>query len=160
MKTTTLAPLPSLLPRDRRRGPDRRRVRLRTFLQGALTPRRRGNRRHDESDQLVDWHEPQLLLLALLILLLSVADAFMTLRLIMGGAVEANPFMNYLLFTGPHWFAAVKMSLTGMGVIVLVAIARARVFRVIKVSSLLHYCLLGYVALIAYEWWLLGKLAT
>src|SRR5690606_29166498 len=133
MKTTTMPPSVTALEGDRRRGPDRRRVRLRSFVQGALTPRRRGNRRHDEAEQLVDWHEPHLLLLALLILLLSVADAFMTLRLIMGGAVEANPFMNYLLVEAPRWFAAVKMGLTGMGVIVLVAIARATVFRVIKV---------------------------
>jgi hypothetical protein len=159
MKTTALTSV-SGAPERRRQGGDRREVRMRTFWQGALTPRRRGNRRHDEAEQLVDWHEPHLLLLSMLILLLSMADAFMTLHLIMGGAIEANPVMNYVLFTAPRWFAVVKMGLTGMGVVVLVAIARARVFRVIKVSSLLHYCLLGYVALIAYEWWLVGKLVT
>ena len=145
---------------ERRHGPDRRRLRWRTFVQGALTPRRRRNRRCDEPDQLLDWHEPHLLLLACAILLLSVADAFMTLQLIMGGAIEANPVMNYVLANAPRWFAAVKMGLTGIGVIVLVAIARATVFRVVRVSHVLHYCLLGYVALIAYEWWLLGKLVT
>jgi hypothetical protein len=153
-------PVPAeiLTERDRRDGPDRRRVRMRTFIQGALTPRRRRSRRHDESDQLVDWHEPHLLFLAMSILLLSVADAFLTVTLMKGGAVEANPVLNYVLFSAPRLFALVKMSLTGMGVIVLVAIARATVFRVIRVSHILHYCLLGYIALIGYEWWLLEKL--
>jgi hypothetical protein len=42
-------------------------------------------------------------------------------------------------------------------VLVLVVLARARVFRVIKVSTLMHWCLLGYVVLITYEWWLLQQ---
>jgi hypothetical protein len=49
------------------------------------------------------------------------------------------------------------MGLTGAGVLVLVAMARATVFRVIKVSSILHWCLGAYVILIGYEWWLLSK---
>jgi hypothetical protein len=27
----------------------------------------------------------------------------------------------------------------------------------IRVGALMHACLLGYVSLIAYEWWLLGQ---
>jgi len=140
---------------DRRFGYDRRRLTLRTFVQGGLTPRRRASRRGTEPHALVDWHEPHLLFLAVAILLLSVTDAFLTLTLIKYGAHEANPFLAFLLEAHPRLFAAAKMVLTGTGVLVLVALARARVFRVIKVSAILHWCLLGYVALIAYEWWLL-----
>jgi hypothetical protein len=143
---------------ERRSGYDRRRLTLRTFVQGGMTPRRRGGRRCDEQESLVDWHEPHLLFMALTILLLSVADAFFTLTLLTGGAREANPLLAYVLAEHPELFAAVKMSLTGGGIVVLVAMARATLFRIIRVSSVLHWFLIGYVALIAYEWWLLREI--
>jgi hypothetical protein len=49
------------------------------------------------------------------------------------------------------------MLLTGGGIVVLVALARARVFRVIRISHIIHWCMLGYVALLAYEGWLLRQ---
>jgi len=152
----TLTPDESAGGQNERR-PDRRTLSWRTFLQGSLTPRRRGNRRAGDDEGLIDWHEPHLLLLAIIILLLSVTDAFLTLKLIAGGGEEANPVMAYLLERTPRLFAAVKMGLTGAGIVVLVALARARVFRVIKISLIIHWCLVGYVALIAYEAWLISR---
>ena len=38
---------------------------------------------------------------------------------------------------------------------ILVAVARIRLFNVMRVGNLLHAVLAGYVTLIAYEWWLL-----
>jgi len=142
----------------RTRGPDRRRVTLRSFLQGGVTPRRRGGRRADEQHLPIDWHEPYLLFLAVTILLLSVADAFLTLTLIMGGAQEANPLLAFVLQEHPEFFAALKMALTGSGVLVLVAVARTRLFRIMRVGLLLQGVFVAYVALIAYEWWLLRTL--
>lgn len=142
---------------ERRSGVDRRRLSWRTFLQGSLTPRRRGARRSTEADGLVDWYEPHLLFLAMVILLLSVGDAFLTLTLIARGGSEANPIMAFLLERAPRLFATVKMALTGTGIVVLVALARARVFRVIRISIVIHWCMLGYLALIAYEAWLLRQ---
>jgi hypothetical protein len=140
---------------ERRQGPDRRSLSLRSFLQGGLTPRRRNGRRAGEHHLPIDWHEPYLLFLSLMILLLSVADAFLTITLIMGGAHEANPFLEFILRAHPELFAIVKMGLTGTGVLVLVAMARSRFFRIIRVASILQGLFVGYVALIAYEWWLL-----
>lgn len=142
---------------ERRIRIDRRSLSIRTFLQGGLTPRRRANRRGGEVDSLVDWHEPHLLFLAIVILLLSVTDAFLTLTLINAGASEANPIMAFLLERTPQLFASVKMALTGIGVVVLVALARARIFRVIRTSIVIHWFMLGYVALICYEAWLLKQ---
>jgi hypothetical protein len=142
----------------RTRGPDRRRVTLRSFLQGGITPRRRGGRRADEQHLPIDWHEPYLLFLSVTILLLSVADAFLTLTLIMGGAQEANPLLAFVLQEHPEFFAALKMGLTGSGVLVLVAVARTRLFRIMRVGLLLQGVFVAYVALIAYEWWLLRTL--
>jgi hypothetical protein len=93
-----------------------------------------------------------------MILLLSVADAFLTLTLIVGGAEEANPFLAFVLNEHPELFALVKMTLTGGGVLVLVAVARARLFRFLRVAVVLQGIFVGYVALIAYEWWLLHAL--
>jgi hypothetical protein len=140
---------------DRRVATDRRTMSWRTFLQGGLTPRRREPRRDTERHGLVDWHKPHLLVLSITILLLSVADAFLTLTLMKHGAAEANPLMNYLLAEHPQFFGGAKMVLTGGGVLVLVALARARVFRLVRVEAIMHWFLLAYVALIAYECWLL-----
>jgi hypothetical protein len=140
-----------LLEPDRRNSLDRRKLSWRTFMQGSLTPRRRENRRGHESEGLLDWHEPHLLFLAIMILLLSVTDAFLTLTLIAHGANEANPVMAYFLDETPRLFAMVKMALTGAGIVVLVALARARIFSVIRISIIIHWCLLGYLVLIGYE---------
>jgi hypothetical protein len=141
--------------KDRRRVDDRRRLTLRTFLQGGLTPRRRAGRRMEDDTGVVDWHEPHLFFLSVAILLLSVADAFLTLNLISLGAHEANPFLAFILEEHPKAFAAVKMGLTSVGILVLVAVARARVFGVMRVAAVLHGIAAGYLALIAYEWWML-----
>ena len=106
----------------------------------------------------VDWHEPHLLFLAITILLLSVADAFLTLTLMTMGATEANPFLAYVLAEHPKAFAGIKMLLTGGGVLVLVAVARAKVFSVMRVSTVLHCLLACYAALIFYEWSMLNAL--
>jgi hypothetical protein len=140
---------------ERRSGIDRRQLTLRSFLRGGLTPRRRNGRRAGEQHLPVDWHEPYLLFLSVTILLLSVADAFLTLTLIMSGATEANPMLAFVLREHPELFAVVKMGLTGTGVLVLVAAARSRLFRILRVATVLQGLFVGYVALIAYEWWLL-----
>lgn len=140
---------------ERRNCGDRRSLTMRTFFQGGLTPRRRGGRRQGEGHMLVDWHEPHLLLLSLMILLLSITDAFLTLTLMTHGATEANPLLAFVLLAAPELFAGVKLFLTGVGILVLVALARARVFRVIRVSAIMHSCLVLYLCLICYEWWLL-----
>ena len=136
--------------------PWRRQLTWRTFVQGSLTPRRRSHRRDQEGHSPIDWHEPHLLFLSIMILLLSVTDAFLTLTLLARGATEANPFLALVLERYPEVFALVKMALTGAGIIVLVALARARIFRVIRISMIIHWCMLGYLVLILYEAWLIG----
>jgi len=140
---------------DRRVGGDRRRTTCRTVIQGGVTPRRRRGRRAGECEGMIDWHEPDLLFLSLAILLLSVTDAFFTLTLLMNGAVEANPVMAYILDHFPSQFAIAKMALTGGGVLVLVALARARVFRLMRARTLLQGFFAGYVVLVGYELWML-----
>jgi hypothetical protein len=139
---------------ERRAGEERRTLTLGTFLRGGVLVRRRADRRADDEYH-VDWHEPDLLFLAVTVLLLSVIDAFFTLTLLRHGATEANPLLEYVLNEHPQLFAAIKMTLTGVGVLVLVAAARAHLFRIVRVKTILQWVLLGYVLLFGYEMWLL-----
>jgi hypothetical protein len=135
---------------------DRRALTWRTLLVSGLTPRRRGGRRAGEQESLVDFHEPYLLLLAVVLLLLSVADAFLTVTLIAGGAVETNPLLAFVLNEHPRAFAVVKMALTGAGVVLLVTIARTRIFQLISGRAFLQGLVAAYCALVAYEAWLVS----
>ena len=139
---------------ERRTGEERRTLTLGTFLRGSVHVRRRADRRADDEYH-VDWHEPDLLFLAVTTLLLSVIDAFFTLTLLRHGATEANPFLEFILNEHPQMFAIIKMASTGIGVLVLVAAARAHLFRVVRVKTILQWVLLGYVVLFGYEMWLL-----
>jgi len=144
---------------ERRQGADRRRSTLRALLIGSFRKRRRVPRREDERHlAALDWHHPQWLAVGLLILLLSVADAVLTITLISLGANEANPFMEPLVTTPGLGFAVWKMALTSGGVVLLILMARMRAFGRIPVAVILYTVLLCYVALVAYELWLLEHL--
>jgi hypothetical protein len=137
-----------------RRVQDRRALTWRTLLASGFAPRRRGGRRASDHDVPVDFHDPRLLVPVLLILALSVVDGFLTVTLMKEGATEANPLLAFVLDEHPRLFAAVKMVLTGGGAVLLVALARARVFKVVRVSFFLYGLAAVYCALVAYEAWL------
>jgi Domain of unknown function (DUF5658) len=145
---------------ERRERRDRRKSTFRSLVHGSFAPRRRGPRRDDDlSLAAVDWHHPQWLAVAMLTLLLCTADALLTLTLLENGAIEANPFMQPLVGGSPLTFAIVKMGLTSGGIVMLILLARVRILGGrIPVSYVLYTLLLGYAALVAYEFWLLGVL--
>jgi hypothetical protein len=144
---------------DRRNRNDRRKRTFRSLIHGSFTPRRRAPRRDDDhSLTAVDWHHPQWLAVAILTLLLCTADAFFTLHLLEHGATEANPFMQPFVVGSPRVFATVKMGLTSGGIVLLILLARVRLFRRIPVSFILYAVLFGYAALVGYEFWLMGAL--
>jgi hypothetical protein len=143
-------------PQERRRI-DRRIHVLRALLLGSFNPRRRGPRRADErAVSAVDWHHPQWLAIAMLILLFSCTDALLTLMLVERGASEANPLMAPLVGGSGVAFALVKIGLTAGGVVLLTQLARMRAFGRIPVGVLLYTVLAIYGALIAYEFELLN----
>jgi hypothetical protein len=96
-----------------------------------------------------------LLALAIGIVLLSVADAFMTLALLQGGADEVNPIMAALIYRSVAMFAALKMGMTSAGVILMVFLARYRFMRLLRVEWALYGVLLAYLGLVGYEIWIL-----
>jgi len=104
-----------------------------------------------------DWFHPQWLALSVGILLLSVADALLTLTLISHGATEVNPFMAPLVSGTGHSFAFWKVGLTAMGVVTLTLLAQLRVWGQ-TVGHLLYLVLGGYIVLISYELYLLRNI--
>ena len=145
-------------PRERR-GAERRQRTVRALVQGSFRPRRRGPRRADEhAATAVDWHHPQWLAIAVLIITCCCADAFLTLVLIESGAYEANPVMAPLIGGSALRFAVVKIGLTAAGVVLLTQLARVRAFGRIPVGMLLYAVLAIYSGLIIYELKLLNAL--
>jgi hypothetical protein len=127
-------------------------------MAGHWMRRRREGRRADERHPAgVDWHDAHWLAAALIVLVLSVVDAFMTITLLRHGAVEANPLMAQLLAGGGPDFAYWKVGLTAFGVVVLTAFSRLRLFRTIPVGLVLYALGAGYIVLVAYEFQMLQR---
>jgi hypothetical protein len=122
--------------------------------------RRSGRRDGDLHVAGIDWHDAHWLAAALVVLLLSVFDAFMTITLLRHGAVEANPLMAPLLAAEGPAFAYWKVGLTAFGVIVLTVFARVRLFRVIPVGLVLYMVGIGYIVLVVYEFQMLQTYQT
>lgn len=137
---------------ERRSGFERRHTTVAAFWRGALQPRRRhGRRTSDQQYPIVDWHSPRVLALVITILGLCVFDGVLTVMLMSHGAVELNPVMALFLPHDLPWFAAVKLALTSVGVGVLVACSRMKLFRAIPGEALLYVVVAGYFALVTYE---------
>ena len=139
---------------DRRRRQDRRR---RHVLFGdwrwAWNGNRSRSRRNEEAAEYgVDRYQPQLLLLAVGILILSCMDAAFTLVLLQRGvASEANPIMRLLIDHDTQIFINMKVVLTGAAVVFMVALAEWRFVRAIRVRHIMLVTLIAYAALVAYE---------
>jgi len=137
---------------ERRRASDRRKRTLYALMYGSFNPRRRSARRGDaRSLRDLDWHQPQWLAVAMLIVVLSCVDAALTLSLISHGAYEVNPLMATIVGGSALVFTLVKVGLTAGGVVLLTLAARMRAFGKVPVSFLLCAVLCGYGVLVVYE---------
>jgi len=145
---------------DRRNAADRRKRTLYSLAYGSFNPRRRGARRTDaRSLRDLDWHHPQWLAVAMLIVVLSCVDAALTLTLLAHGAYEVNPVMASIVGGSALVFTLVKVGLTAGGVVLLTLAARMRAFGKIPVGFLLYAVLVGYGALVIYELRLLEEIS-
>ena len=138
--------------RDRRMGWDRREFGWRTVFYGFLRSRRRGSRRQGDGEVLfLDWHHPWLFFLAVGTMLLSVADAAMTLALLERGMFEANPMMAWIMQFGTAAFVGTKVALTAFGILTLVYLAKARFLDRVRAGLFLTMFFSGYACLVCYE---------
>ena len=142
---------------ERRKRADRRDRVWWSVLYGSFNPRRRrpARRVNDSRFHPMDWHSAHLLAVSIGILLMSAADAFLTGVLLVHGADEVNPVMAVLVYRSVAVFAAFKMAMTGVSIVVMVFLARYRFMRVIRVDLVLYAVLIVYAWLIGYEIWML-----
>lgn len=154
----TIPATPNATLRDRR-DIDRRRFGWRTIFYGFLRSRRRIRRRVcDGAEPFVDWHHPWLFFLGVGVMLLSVTDAFLTLRLLERGAIEINPFMRILIDHDTLVFVSTKLALTGVGLLLLVYTSQLLLFQRVRVGAFITAFFCMYACLICYEY--LGLIAT
>jgi hypothetical protein len=115
--------------------------------------RRRIRRKEDRANHFyVDRYDPATVLAFLCTLLLSVADAFLTLKLVHAGATELNPVMDFYLRAGPLPFLMAKYLLTASCLILLLVHKNCRVLAGrITTSNILFTMPFLYGLLIAYE---------
>ena len=135
----------------RRMRTKRRQFGWRTVMYGFLRSRRRRPRRHGDDVLFLDWHHPWLFFLSVGTMILSAVDAFITIELLNRGMFEANPAMAWVLQYGTNAFAASKLSLTGLGILTLVYLGKARFLDRVRAGLFLTAFFSGYACLVCYE---------
>lgn len=137
---------------DKREEDSRREFSWRTVFYGFIRSRRRANRRTaDDEIVFLDWHHPWLFFLATGTMLLSCADAFLTLQLMNVGMVEANPFMQAVMAQSTLLFTSTKLAMTAFGILVLVFLAKSRFLNRFRTGLLLTIFFSCYACLVCYE---------
>ena len=131
---------------------DRRTFSWRTVAYGFTLSRRHTHRRSADDDVIfLDWHHPWLFFLATGTMLLSCADAFLTLLLIDHGMIEANPVMNAVMAQGTTVFTGTKLAMTAFGIFVLVFLAKARFMNRMRTGLFPTTFFTFYACLVCYE---------
>ncbi len=143
---------------ERRSGQDRRAKPTSPWSFASIRGKRREGRRAEDRRRpfYVDRYAPRLLVVVSAVLLLSVLDAFLTLRLVALGGREINPIMDFFLQAGAVPFLAVKYALTVGGLVML--LVHKNFYVVVgrfRVKYLLPLLFAGYVLLILWECYLL-----
>ena len=141
-----------VLPIHRVSEGDRREISWRTVLYGFIRSRRRVHRRQvDEEIVFLDWHHPWLFFLATGTMLLSCADAFLTLQLIEKGMMEINPIMKAAMSHSTLLFTTTKLAMTGLGILVLVFLAKLQFLNRFRTGLFLTIFFSFYACLVCYE---------
>lgn len=131
---------------------DRRTFSWRTVFYGFTFSRRHSHRRAADVEVIfLDWHHPWLFFLATGTMLLSCADAFLTLQLLDRGMIEANPVMNAVMSQGTAMFTSTKLAMTAFGIFVLVFLAKARFLNRLRTGLFLTVFFTFYACLVCYE---------
>ncbi len=99
----------------------------------------------------IDKYEPKMLVTILSILLLSLADAYLTTLIIAHGGEELNILMDMLIKESIFLFIIGKYAITASCLIFLLVHRNFHVFGNFKVTHALSGLLFLYIVLIAYE---------
>lgn len=137
---------------DKRAETERRETTWRTVIFGFLRSRRHDHRRVvDDEIIFLDWHHPWLFFLSTGTMLLSSADAFLTLQLIDLGMIEVNPVMSAVMAHSTALFTSTKLAMTGFGILVLVFLAKSRFLNRFRTGVFLTVFFSFYACLVCYE---------
>ncbi len=144
---------------DRRSGRDRRKA-MRSFGRLIFFGQRQHIRRKADHQRLVwvDKYSPALFISILVVILLSMLDAFLTLFLIENGAKEINPFMAYCLSHGPSVFILIKYAVTCISVLILVILSNVFIKRIkIYTRTIFNYIIGVFSCVIMWELFLIYR---
>jgi hypothetical protein len=139
---------------NRRQGEDRRTGQTSPFSRSSLHGSRRTIRRAEDRNThyYVDLYARDEGLIVILILMFSIADAFLTLELVGGGMVELNYIMYYYMQLGPLPFVLMKFLMTAIGLFCLLIHKNYFVFRRrVSVKAIMIGLAVMYSLLIGYE---------
>lgn len=139
---------------ERRRGQERRRYSLMTLARSLFGRRALGRRVDDQVGAYLDRFGPETLLLSLIIITLCSADAVFTVNLINNGAYELNPLMRWTMEQCVYFFLSLKLSLTLIGLFILLGLKNFYAFNRVRVSYILYGVLVSYVLLMKYHYFL------
>lgn len=128
---------------------DRRKSSVKSFIYGAVNPRRRRVRRDEDQDHTyLDWHPTHLIITCAGILALSIVDGLLTLYLVNSGVTGFGSLSSALGENGPTLFALLKFVLTAAATVGLVLTAHMKIYRFVKASTILYIFLIAYVVLV------------
>jgi len=139
---------------ERRSGKERRERPTSPFTIQSLLGTRRHYRRKEDSRKFyfVDLYSPLSVAVLVLTMVLSLADAFLTLRLVGQDVGELNPVMDFFLKMGPFQFILVKWFLSALGLVTLLILKNYYLWQGrIKVVAVLGIFPFLYLLLISYE---------
>ena len=137
----------------RRQLPDRRLNSTKSISIYTFRGRRKKARRVEEAENYyVDRYELRYLFLIISILILCFMDAFLTVILLQLGAQELNPFMLIFIEKDVVLSMVVKYVITALCLICILVHKNFRIFRNLRVHSLIYIVLTLYVALVLFEY--------
>ena len=146
---------------DRRRNNDRRFRSTRPLSKHSLSlsknsmagQRKHARRAEDHSSggYYIDRYDSKIIVTIVSILLLCLADAYMTLLILSHGGQELNVIMELLIKESIFLFIIGKYFLTSGSLLFLVTHRKFKILGGLKVSHILATFLFGYLMLITYE---------
>ena len=145
---------------NRRSGKDRRIGNLPSVKTLLKYHRRKEIRRDEDTRRFIyfDQYGIKILIAIVVILLLSIIDAFLTLFLIDHGASEMNPIMAFYLELGPFAFIFAKYLFTSFSLIILLVFGNYYIRKMkMHVRSLFQYTAVLFTLVIGWELFLVLK---
>lgn len=113
--------------------------------------RKKARRAGEGENYYVDQYELRYLFLIITILVLCFLDAFLTVILLQLGAQELNPFMLLFIEKDVVFSMVIKYVMTAVSLIFILIHKNFRIFRNVRVHSLIYCVLTLYVALVLFE---------